>query len=475
MRPRMSRRDRAEPVGATEETGKRSSEYPKGKQAAAAPNDRSDPSRASEPPRKANTAAYLLLCLASFCMYGSNNTLMALAPSYVNDLGFSMAIAGMQGSLFLAAAIVLRFVCTPLFGRWGCKPFLLIGAGSFCAAGALMLIWNTLEGLLIGRAVQAIGLAVYWPCASEAVMSIAPNGRTGSSLGFYRLVTKLSLMVGPVLAFEAVRTRGYDAVFACVLGISAIAGLLLVATRLPKGSAADGHGRGFFRNRGQESGDDNLNDEGEDLAIDMRSGGLNSTEPLQERRHGFALGDAARATVLLLGATAVGSFGYGLVTSYSPTLVAVNHPEINEGSFLSFFSLGCVIASPLVGMATDRISWRRILPFCLLALSAGIGIIGFLPSAHWALAPAGIVAGTGSAGGTVCILQGIARTFEGRKRSALVSHQQNCTDIAIAASSSIFGFLLAVPIEASAVFAGWAVLSGAAACILLLASLRHPT
>ena len=85
------------------------------------------------------------------------------------------------------------------------------------------------------------------------------------------------------------------------------------------------------------------------------------------------------------------------------------------------------------------------------------------------LIASGVIAGLGSSGGTICILQGIAQTTEGRKRATLISHQQNCVDISIAAASAIFGYLLALPFDDSCVFFGWAIVSGimgaAVACI----------
>lgn len=395
--------------------------------------------------------SYVALCASSFCMYGVNNVLMAIAPTFVTDLGYSMALAGLQGTVFLVAAIAIRFAFTPLFGIWGSKPFLFFGAISFCIATAVMLFVPSFEWFMIGRIVQAIGLAVYWPCASEAVIAISPESKTGRYLGFYRLITKLSLTVGPALAFGVMNARGYEMVFGCLAALSILAGLLILAAvpsankPLSKGVSADSH----------------TNEKG---VSEQRQGHLHDAKHEEN-----PVTADAKTVFLLLATTAIGSLGYGIVMTYSPSFINSVNPNWNEGSFLTFFSLGCIVASPLVGMMTDKISWRKLLPACLLLLSVGIGGISMLSTNVVLLIASGVIAGLGSSGGTICILQGIAQTTEGRKRATLISHQQNCVDISIAAASAIFGYLLALPFDDSCVFFGWAIVSGimgaAVACI----------
>lgn len=386
--------------------------------------------------------SYAALCASSFCMYGVNNVLMAIAPTFVTNLGYSMALAGLQGTVFLVAAIVIRFALTPLFGILGSKPFLFFGAISFCIATAIMVLAPSFEWFMAGRIIQAVGLAVYWPCASEAIIAISPESKTGRYLGFYRLVTKLSLTVGPIFAFSMISARGYEIVFGCLAGISIVAGLLIFATvTSSKQSLSDGS------------------------SVVCRTSEKHDAKLGQEHLHdavcGKSLGAAnAKTVLLLLATTALGSLGYGIVMTYSPSFIDSVNPNWNEGSFLTFFSLGCIVASPLVGMMTDKISWRKLLSACLLLLSVGIGGISMLSTNVVLLVASGVIAGLGSSGGTICILQGIAQTTEGRKRATLISQQQNCVDISIAAASAIFGLLLDLPFDDGCVFFGWAVVSG---------------
>ena len=378
-------------------------------------------------------------------MYGVNNVLMAVAPTFVTDLGYDMTLAGLQGTVFLIAAIIIRFAMTPLFGLWGSKPFLFFGALSFFAATMLMCLIPSFEWFMVGRIVQAIGLAVYWPCASDAVIAISPESSTGRYLGFYRLITKLSLAVGPILAFGTMDLRGYDALFGFLAAFSMLAGLLVLAA-IPSRKTSVPNAESVEPSKAARTAERDDASPTAAAATEM-AGNMDRSAP------------DPRIVFILLSATAIGSLGYGIVMTYSPSFIGAVNPDWNEGSFLTFFSLGCIVSSPLVGMLTDRVSWTKLLPICLLLLSIGLGGISTLSTNLGLLIVSGVIAGLGSSGVTICVLQGIAQTSEGRRRSTLISLQQNCVDISIAAASAIFGYLLSLPFDDGCVFLGWAILS----------------
>ena len=77
------------------------------------------------------------LFFAAFLAYGYNNIFMTLTPSFVVAAGGTLAEAGLQNSVYLAAAVLLRFAFGPAADRWGTKPVMLVGLASFVLGGIL--------------------------------------------------------------------------------------------------------------------------------------------------------------------------------------------------------------------------------------------------------------------------------------------------------------------------------------------------
>lgn len=98
------------------------------------------------------------LFFAVFLAYGYNNIFMTLTPSFVVAAGGTLAEAGLQNSVYLAAAVLLRFAFGPAADRWGTKPVMLVGLASFVLGGILFPLCAEFWQMLLVRCVQASAL-----------------------------------------------------------------------------------------------------------------------------------------------------------------------------------------------------------------------------------------------------------------------------------------------------------------------------
>lgn len=74
---------------------------------------------------------YALLMGATFAFYAFNNVETSAMPSYVMELGGSAFIASAQTSLFIVAAVILRFAFGPMSDRRGPRFMMIVGALGF--------------------------------------------------------------------------------------------------------------------------------------------------------------------------------------------------------------------------------------------------------------------------------------------------------------------------------------------------------
>lgn len=174
------------------------------------------------------------LFFAVFLAYGYNNIFMTLTPSFVVAAGGTLAEAGLQNSVYLAAAVLLRFAFGPAADRWGTKPVMLVGLASFVLGGILFPLCAEFWQMLLVRCVQAVGLASFWSSATATVSEAAPPQARGRWLGLYRLTTSASLLLGPLVAFGLVKAAGFAACFWMLAGCSAVALTCVGAMRLPR-------------------------------------------------------------------------------------------------------------------------------------------------------------------------------------------------------------------------------------------------
>lgn len=382
------------------------------------------------------------LSLAGFFMYGCNNILMTLLPTYTLSMGATMVEAGLQGTVFLVVAVVMRFYFGPLADRRGTRFVMVVGASSFVVSSVLLVFCTAFWQLLLIRCVQAVGLSAFWPCAVAAVASIAPANKDGLFIGVYRFATAASLLFGPLVALMLVDQRGYAACFMVLAGFAAAAFVLSLCF------APSDDGK-------EKRGDDGVSCETE------RRGTAKTLR--------MAFSSGQRSLVVLLGVTAVVSLGYGLSMNFVVTFVEGAGVLLNAGLFFSCFSLGGLIANPLVGWAADRCDRRVLLAGTLACMGAGIGLVAIVPSLPLALLAAGLMAGAGSSGSTIVVLSTISARVDERFRSSALAVQQNVVDLGIACASTLFGWLFVVAAAPEFVFVGQAVFAIASALVLLAA------
>lgn len=376
---------------------------------------------------KGSTRSFALLCVASFFMYGVNNVMISLAPLAVMDMGASAVAAGFQGTFFIVFAIVLRTVLMPLTSRIGTKRLMILGAASFAAASALFPFCATYGMFLAVRAVQAAGLAVFWPLSVSSVVDVSDEDNVGWRLGVSRFATSASMAVGPYAAFALGDAMGAGCLYGALLLASCLAIVALAACKLP----GDAHGEG--------------------------AGAAGKSRVARPPRRGalarFEGGGLWLAGVLLV--TLVDSAAAGLVMHFSAIAVGEFDGSLNAASYLSLYSIGGMIASLLLGRALDRGKCAIVLPACIASFGLGVLQLGLPHTSFAGLAVGGVLAGVGNMGVALCCMDIITRRAPLRLRDTALGYRQSCVDIGIAVAATAFGAAFDAAPANYVVFLAW--------------------
>lgn len=444
-------------------------------------------------------------------MYGVNNVMISRAPLAVLELGMSSAAAGFQGTFFIVFAIVLRTVLMPLTRRIGTKRLMLVGAASFAVASLLFPLCTTYEAFLAVRAVQAVGLAVFWPLSVSSVVDVSDAGNVGSRLGISRFATAASMAVGPYAAFALDDAMGAGWLYGALLLASCLAIVALAGCKLPDGGAraeavgAGGPSRGCDDAMCEASGvagcagghvgatcevsarvaqraDENAVGESAACGKGGTSAGYVGEEAIGSFAHsrlegaaspacaddreaktacrrrafgGFGAGGAWLAGVLLV--TLIDSAAAGLIMHFSAVVVGEFDGSLNAASYLSLYSIGGMIASLLLGRALDRGKWAIALPACIAAFGLGVAQLGQVHMNLAGLVVGGMLAGAGNSGVALCCMDIITRKAPVYLRDAALGYRQSCVDIGIAVAATAFGVAFDAAPSSQVVFLAWGV------------------
>ena len=341
-------------------------------------------------------------------------------PSYVMELGGSAFIASAQTSLFIVAAVILRFAFGPMSDRRGPRFMMIVGALGFTLPCVLLPFCTELWQMLSLRAIQAVGLAAFHPCVSLAVSCISKPGMLGTRMGSLRFVSTLSLMVGPALLFPLIDYAGYRAFFG-VLCLVGFVGLVLL---------------GVFDD-GWSAGD----------AADDSSGRCEtwgSAGPVS----------LARRFAPLLAYPFVCAFGYGAMLNFGKMLVADVMPALNDGLVFTFVSVGGLIGSLSCGRLVDGTGVRGTVAGALAFAGIGLLVLGVAREAA-PFALGGVAFGAGYFGAITALTAALAAKTDDGCRGSALSLQQSCLDVGLAAGSLLAGAI--VQVTASVSFAFWSM------------------
>ncbi len=185
-------------------------------------------------------AIALTVLLALLTAIGPLSTDMYLPslPRIVADFGSSVAEVQLTLSIFLVGFATGMLVYGPLADRYGRRPVLIAGLAVLLAGTLACALAPTVETLILGRFVQALGGAGPVILARSIVRDLYDGSRAGQELARMGAIMGVVPAIAPTIGGLLDGVGGWRASFVFTLAFAAFLAVVAV-TRLPETRAGD--------------------------------------------------------------------------------------------------------------------------------------------------------------------------------------------------------------------------------------------
>ncbi len=152
-----------------------------------------------------------ILCLANnlflFIFYFAQTTIL---PIYIlNDLGGTLAQAGLAMTLFMASSIAVRPFSGLIIEKIGRKKALYISEALFCLFSFAYIFADNLTALLIIRFLHGIWFSILTTVLIPIVNDFIPDQRKGEGMGYFVMSINLGIVLGPLLGLTLIQPFSY--------------------------------------------------------------------------------------------------------------------------------------------------------------------------------------------------------------------------------------------------------------------------
>ena len=348
------------------------------------------------------------LYAATFFIFLNFNISHTITPLYILDVGGTEFYSGLQSTLYFLTAVILRFYFGPLADSKGNKRTLLIGATAFATAPLLFLLSENVWYIIFIRMYQAIGLAAYFSSAISLASALAPREQLGRYIGFYRLVTMGTLMIGPTFAMKVINVYNYEIyhILGIIIGVLAIFFIYFIKEPQSVDKVA---------------------------TVKGTAPPSNMLTLLKERQ----------LSPIYLSIFVI-SVGYGLVITFMGIFMQRFAADMNPGIFFTLFGAGSVVANLTVAALSDRKGRATIAYPCMVIMGSGIAVLYLLPVSHYVIYFGSVLVGFGYAGSMAILISWIVDIITPARRTTALALQDSSIDIGIALGSLFFGIIIPI-------------------------------
>ncbi|HGN0330497.1 TPA: MFS transporter [Proteus mirabilis] len=169
---------------------------------------------------------FYLVCFSALLGSLAQNIYTPVLPLIQQQFNTTLSLVNLTVSAFTFAMAVMQLCYGSLIDKWGRKPILLSGL-TISIIGALICIWaNSINLLIFGRVIQAIGIAAIPVVAATILGDLYQGNERAKAMGSYQMLLALAPASGPLLGGYLAQHYHYQSIF---VFLSMVGLVLLIA------------------------------------------------------------------------------------------------------------------------------------------------------------------------------------------------------------------------------------------------------
>ena len=160
----------------------------------------------------------ILFLLSGLAALGAlaTNIILPVFPSIGADLGVASRDLGLTLSSFFIAFAVGQLLAGPLSDRFGRKPIVILGLATFVMGSAVCTLASTLEIVIAGRVIQALGAAATFVLARAIARDLFDGEALGRALALIMIAMAAAPGFSPLIGTGLGTLLGWRLIFAGV-------------------------------------------------------------------------------------------------------------------------------------------------------------------------------------------------------------------------------------------------------------------
>lgn len=166
------------------------------------------------------------LTVAAFVVILNETLLVNALPQLMDSLSIDERAAQWLSTGFMLTLAVVIPTTGWLIQRLGIRSSFRLSMGLFIAGTSVCTLAPSFEVLLIGRVVQASGTAIMMPLLMTTLLSLVPPHARGRVMGNVTLTIAVAPALGPAVSGVILRWLSWEWLFALVLPIALVIGLI---------------------------------------------------------------------------------------------------------------------------------------------------------------------------------------------------------------------------------------------------------
>ncbi|WP_125587682.1 DHA2 family efflux MFS transporter permease subunit [Companilactobacillus jidongensis] len=179
----------------------------------------------------------ITLLSGTFTMSISQSSLSTAYPTLMKFFGVNAPTIQWLTTGFMLIMSIMMPISPWLLNNISFKKIFLGVVGIFAVGTLIIILAQNFAMAMLGRALEAIGVGILFPSFQSVLMTITPEEKRGTTMGFAGLVMGSALASGPIISgivLNFLQWQGLFVIFLLIMIVIFITGLIYIKDVMPR-------------------------------------------------------------------------------------------------------------------------------------------------------------------------------------------------------------------------------------------------